>query len=193
MKDKQQILDILAKLPGASVGSITDKLNTGTVALDMADDVMGIAKPQRILEIGTHKGGSGTIWLGRSYADLTTFDIGGDWVNEAEHDQVVKVWNDEFAGRVTFFRADSTAAPTYGRLKDAKYDLGFVDGNHQYPYAVCDILLCLNLGIPYLLLDDYTSCEDVRRAAADMKLIHVKTYPAIHNVADIGCALFKAP
>lgn len=193
MKTREEILAILSRLPPPKVGTITDKLGQGNAAIDMADDVFSITKPEYMLEIGTHKGGSSTVWLCRSDTRLLSIDIGQDWVTEAEHKEMEAVLKAEFGDRFIFIRGDSISQQVFDRINGIPFGLLFVDGNHTYPYAKMDIELGLRLGIKYILIDDYTTCSDIRQAAADTGLIHIKTYDAVHNPANIGLALFMNP
>lgn len=186
---------ILARLPGSRVGNITDRIknNEDTRAIEMVEDIEQTLAPKSILEIGTHVGGSATLWLSLTSAKLTTVDIGAGWVSHDDLHTVHRILGEHFPGRLTGIIGDSISKEVFDQIAGATFDLMFVDGDHTYAYAKADIETGLKLGIPYFLIDDFNTCEDIRRAAKDTGLVHMKDYPDVHNPSKIGLALFKAP
>jgi hypothetical protein len=52
-------------------------------------------------------------------------------------------------------------------------------------------LTSIKLNIPYLLVDDYTTSEEIRNSCDIPELELVKIYENIHNFSNIGLALFR--
>lgn len=212
--EKAKLIENLLRLPRPLCGSIThdtrEIFNLRDVCIDMLKEVIKISNPKEILEIGCHAMFSSMLLLEFSKANLTSIDIGENWITW-EHGfldwgipskggglkDAKKVIDELFPGRFRFVKGDSTLSETINQFNDRQYDLIFIDGNHDYEYVKKDIKTAINLKIPYILLDDYSErdgdLDDRIRAARDMELVKVKIYPDIHNAADIGCALFKNP
>jgi hypothetical protein len=145
-------------------------------------DCMARAAPKRILEIGTHAGGSALIMLALSEASILSVDIGHTWImphrsfadwgaisSEGGLNQVEAVLKSAFPGRFDLYIGDSTALGTLqyltARQAEQPFDTAFVDGNHDPAYIAKDIATCLALGIRKLILDDF-NCETPKVAAA---------------------------
>lgn len=214
--NKETIIERLKLLPHPLLGGICyDKgilydgmpiMNLRDACIDMAKDVIGMSNAKEILEFGTHCGHSSMLWLCLSEANVTTNDL----VNNTGHiewEQSYRDYNvlsDEpglkyvnhlyqrmFPGRFRFIGGSSYAPETYEKYKDRNYDLCFVDGDHSYEGCRKDILNAIKLNIPYILVDDYTSAEEMRRACKFPLVELVKVYENVHNFANIGLALLK--
>ena len=204
----------LKQLPKPLVGSLAfdhkDVFRLRDSCIDMVTDVLARSKPQRILEIGTHLGHSACLFLSLSEATVISIDIGTHWVEweygyedwevpKAEggggQKDVVETLQRLFPNRFLFIKADSTRSTGIISIAlNTPYDLAFIDGNHDLDYVERDIETALVLGIPYILLDDCTSpSESTWVAAKKYNLVLVKRYESIHNMADIGCCLFRHP
>ena len=212
--NKNEIIDKLKMLPRPLVGGLAydhnDIFNFRDSCIDMMKDVMTIAKPKEILEIGTHAGGSACIMLCLSEANLTSIDIGGnhitwkhsfyDWnipSTQGGLNLVCSVLENNFPNRFRFVLGDSSSEEVFNVIKDKNYDLIFIDGNHTVEGVSKDINTAFKLNIPYMLLDDYNLRDgdnDGRIVAArNCGLTLFKFYENIHNAGNVCCGLFKNP
>lgn len=134
-------------------------------------DIYAKYQPKTMLEIGFNIGYSASMWLEfdpDNQLKLTSVDIGihADTVKAAE--AVKKLHGDRFE----FILCDSRKVKN--QLTDKLFDIAFVDGDHSADGVRSDIQLCLDLGIPYLVIDDWheiiedrhvnsirSTCEDV--------------------------------
>jgi len=217
MKTKQEIIQIIGELPQSLVGGLAwdkkDVMNLRDSCLDMMKDVMNISNPSKILEIGLHAGSGAVLLLSHSNAELTSVDIGHTWIapeygfsdwsspnkKGTGLNKVKEVLSRHFPNRFNLIIGDSTSEEVFDQIKDLKFELIFIDGDHSYAFCRKDIETAFKLNIPYILIDDFEWREphvhnDERvKAAKDTGLIKIKEYHAIHNAADISCALFKNP
>jgi hypothetical protein len=212
MKDLEDTIKILKELPKPLVGSLAfdhkDIFNLRPQCIEMMKEVMETTKPKEILEIGTHLGHSGCLLLCFSNANLTTVDIGTNWV-EMDYgysdwwtpsgpntglNEVVRIMKKHFGGRYRFIRGSSILPETVAKFSDRKYGLAFIDGDHSYEFVKKDIENAIVLNIPYILLDDFTGDEaPCRIAAKELGLVQIKEFFNIHNTANISCGLFLNP
>jgi predicted O-methyltransferase YrrM len=108
-----------------------------------------------VLEIGFNAGHSSFVFLeARPDIQVVSFDLG-------EHSYVTyaKEFIDKrFPGRHELVLGDSTVTvPQYAaRNPEAKFDLAFVDGGHDYPVALADLRNCQQLVQPggLVIMDD---------------------------------------
>lgn len=210
--NKEIIINKLQKLPRILVGSLAwdhkDKgINLRDSCVSMIEEVIKTSNPKEILEIGTHLGHSSCLFLSISQANVTSVDIGHNWV-EWEHGyddwhtprqggglkDVVSTLSNEFPNRFRFIIGGSTSPETINKFSDRKYDLIFIDGDHSYDFVKKDIKTAIDLKIPYILLDDFTDHDSPCRVAAqELDLIFLKEYKNIHNDGNISCGFFKNP
>lgn len=112
-------------------------------------------KPKRILEIGFNAGHSAEVFLSTdAEVHLLSFDLG-----HVPAVNVGKAFIDaRFPHRHTLIIGDSTVSvPAFTRLHpDARFDLIFIDGGHQYEVAKADIDNCMKLADAHtiVVLDD---------------------------------------
>lgn len=103
-------------------------------------------KPDHVFEIGTYKAGTAEVicralhFNGRGTLHTT------DPFGEHRVPPIVARWPNELSGRLRFYPLDSMAF--YGAMTEQRHirpDLVFVDGNHDYEYALFDIALAARL------------------------------------------------
>lgn len=118
----------------------------------VVNDIYAQIKPETMLEIGFNIGYSASMWLEfdpDQKLKLTSVDIGihGDTVKAA--DAVKQLHGDRFE----FILCDSKKVKS--QIQGKLFDIAFIDGDHSAEGVAHDIQMCLDLKIPYLLLDDW--------------------------------------
>jgi predicted O-methyltransferase YrrM len=108
-----------------------------------------VFQPKSILEIGFNIGRSASMWLNLSDATLVSVDIG----TQPETLQAAKALEKQFPKRFCFLNCDSRLV--YDQLKDTKFDMIFIDGDHTENGVDIDIKLGLKLGIKNFVFDDW--------------------------------------
>lgn len=108
-----------------------------------------IAKPFRILEIGFAQGHSASLFLESEVLYVTSIEKS----QKAETLAAAEVLKARFPGRFRIVHSDS--ALSYDLVKDVRYDMIFIDGDHLEPGVIADIELGLKLEIPWFLFDDW--------------------------------------
>lgn len=119
-------------------------------------DTIEIVKPKSILEIGFNMGHSAAIWLNLCEAMVHSIDISekDETIEGATHLVVNNPFRFRFEWRHKLFTYD-------------QYDLAFIDGAHDEDNITKDIELCKDLGIEYLLFDDwYPRYGETQKAVA---------------------------
>ncbi len=200
---------VLSELPTPLVGSVAydgakeTKLCTQK-AYDAFAKCYSLIRPRRVLEIGTHAGGSALMTLAFTEATVLSVDIGETWITPARSfrnwgvtgeegglDQVREVLQRHFPGRFDLIIGDSTASETRQAIvaypSAEPFDCAFIDGNHAYDYVKKDIQFARSLGIKAFLLDDLNSADgsDVARAAREEGLVIEWESPRVHSQ---GCS-----
>lgn len=123
---------------------------------------VNIVNPRNILEIGFFAGASSLMWLSQSSANVTSVDpMKNLYSPETTHDgdkSSVQKLTDLYGPRFNFIEMDSKLVRP--QLAGRKFDLMFMDGDH-WPVGVRnDFNLALDLGIEWILADDFIT--DVR-------------------------------
>ena len=221
IKTKAEIIEIVKELPTPLVGGMcfdnNKTINVRDSCIEMMNYVMDLSKPKKILETGCHVGTSSLLMLSLSMAHVTSTDIGMNWITERrsfkdwgipDEDgtglcKVEEVLLKHFPDRFRLIIGDSTSWQFYEFIKNEKFDLILIDGNHDFQYVKRDIELAIKLNIPYILLDDYNVRYDVvkiekdkcerGKATRELDLIHIKTFESVHNNANIDVGFFKNP
>lgn len=144
MKKYKKIQKIHASLP-------TDSPEGGFIAelSYLVEEILAITKPKSILEIGFNIGYGAVLWLELSKANLLSIDICRHGGTIPASEQISKLYSDRFE----FINCDSTTV--YPQIKDRKFDLVFIDGNHFLPGPISDLFMAYALGTKWVLVDDY--------------------------------------
>ncbi len=144
-------------------------------------DTLSITQPKNILEIGFFQGSSAGMWLYLSDAKLTSVD---PMVNlydaNVKHDGLlgnVDKLKAAFPDRFTFIQKDSKLVRP--DLVGQKFDLMFIDGDHRPIGIRNDFNLAIELGIPWVLVDDFVTdvMEVYVREFTGSFLSPVRIYP----------------
>jgi predicted O-methyltransferase YrrM len=118
---------------------------------------------KNVLEIGFNAGHSSEIFLENSSANVFSFDIG-------DHNYVLlgkRNLDSRFPGRHTLILGDSgITVPTFAKYSNIKFDLLFIDGNHEYDAALGDLMNCAKVAAPNacVLFDDVVLNEENSRS-----------------------------
>jgi predicted O-methyltransferase YrrM len=121
-----------------------------------------VRNAKNILEIGFNAGHSSEIFLENSSANVYSFDVG-------YHDYVLlgkRNLDSRFPGRHTLIIGDSgITVPAFANYSHIKFDVLFIDGNHEYNAALGDLMNCVNVAAPdaFVLLDDVVLSEENKR------------------------------
>jgi hypothetical protein len=131
-------------------------------------------KIKSILEIGFYYGASASVMLElNSDISVTSIDPGIHACTHEAHPLLKKRYKDRF----NFILDDSKNLIKH--VKDQKFDLAYIDGDHDPLPVLRDIKSCISLNIPYLLLDDIY--EEITE----------KNYHPHRNVKNLDAASFN--
>lgn len=127
--------------------------------------------PTRVLEIGFHLGHSTTYQLEiyksakivsvSPYIDNTPVS---DRIDPADRHRMAIKLAELYPDRWLWIPGKSHIVED--EIKTFSYDFALVDGSHAYGPALCDIALCVRLGIKHFLIDNFDQSE-VKRAFFD--------------------------
>jgi predicted O-methyltransferase YrrM len=131
-----------------------------------------------VLEIGLNGGHSAEVFL-KHCPNLKRFvSIDINWHSYTA--RAVEYLSKKYQGKFTFIAGDSTVkVPEFGTLHpEQKFDLIFIDGNHNYNYCLQDILntRALTRSNALLIIDDYDnpSVQQAVRKCQEMQVIEVR-------------------
>lgn len=147
-------------------------------------EIVEIAKPKAIIEIGLNCGYSSALWLNMSDAYVLSVDIS----DRKETLEAGRILNEKFFGRFSFIICDSAKLlDEYpALLKNQKFNLTFVDGGHLEHHVMADIKLALDLKIKWLAFDD------VLPQFGPGVLPSIAKHPQLEEVKTLGnIALYK--
>lgn len=176
--------------------------------IDFFKRVSKLVKPKNILEFGTNLGGSAAMQLAiNEKAKLVSFDP-KTWTIESA------IYNDEsfikqhkklfdntpavgllhlvFGDRFQFHNRSSKWVQD---LVEDDFDYAFIDGSHAYLDAYNDIQNCIELEIPYLVIDNIATDEDaipkrvqvkaaVEQFANELEEIDSVEYEIVHPITE---------
>lgn len=122
-------------------------------------DVINIVQPKNILETGFFGGSSAFMWLYLSDANLTSVDpMENLYDKDVKHTgflENVDKLKKTFPRRFKFLKKDSRAIRE--DIKDEKFDLMFIDGDHLESGIINDFDLAIENNIPWVLVDDFVT------------------------------------
>lgn len=111
-------------------------------------EILEIAKPKSVLEIGFNAGGSALMFLSiDQFLDYDSIDI-------QKNEKSQKYLYNRFVG-FDFIEIDSKAASPSMPFFQLKYDMVLVDGDHSMDGVISDIELSLKFDPEYILFDDW--------------------------------------
>lgn len=150
---------------GYDSNNIHMELGSGAHLIKHFKNTLDIVQPKNIFEIGLNVGYGSAIMLELCDANVVSIDIS----DRQETLIAANTLKEKYGDRFDFFlRKDD------GWNRNDFYDLCFIDGGHDKTNAYNDILVCKEMGIPYLLFDDYAYQEGVREAVGlfpDLELV----------------------
>jgi len=142
--------------------------------------------PKRVLEIGFHLGHSTTYQL-EIYNDAELVSVSpynddilsSDKIDPADRHRMAIKLAELYPTRWRWIPGKSHIVKD--ELKPFKFDFALVDGSHKYDPALCDMNICLDLGIKRFLIDNFDH-PAVRRATKDTgKLSTVEIFNYDHT------------
>lgn len=136
----------------ANFSSVEGYWHDKNIFRPVVQDIYAKINPETMLEIGFNIGYSASMWLEfdpKNKLKLTSVDIGKHEDTAKAAEAVKNLYGDRFE----FILCDSRKVKP--QLKDRMFDLAFIDGDHNTEGVRNDIQLCLDLGIPYLVFDDW--------------------------------------
>lgn len=116
--------------------------------------VAELVQPKSILEIGVRAGYSAAAFLQAGHTThYTGFDLNeGTWGGVKDFQKHAEKAIGKYGVEATFLTGDSQQLTT---LPGGPYDLVHVDGDHSKAGALHDVLLALDSGAKWVLVDDY--------------------------------------
>jgi len=122
-------------------------------------DVINIVQPKNILETGFFGGSSAFMWLYLSNANLTSVDPMENLYNkDTPHTgflENVDKLKKTFPKRFNFLKKDSRLIRD--DIKDEKFDLMFIDGDHLESGIINDFDIAIENNITWVLVDDFVT------------------------------------
>jgi predicted O-methyltransferase YrrM len=119
--------------------------------------------PKTWLEIGFHLGHSTTYTL-EIMPEVKLTGIGITKCRNADRYEIGDNMKSMYSDRFEYFLGDPPDVRKL--LKGRTFDVAFVDGDHKYESAVNDITACMEMKVPYILVDN-CELERVNSACKD--------------------------
>lgn len=177
------IMDISHIVPPDEKKSGWGWMPTTPEVLQMFDRINTLCSPTNVLEIGFFVGHSTTYMLETFDCKVTSYGMCKQF--RASRDAMLTKYQDRL--RIYYIQSFRI----YGtHINKDSFDFALVDGSHHYEVATCDILQCIMLGIPWLLVDN-TDHSDVQAALSlfdeVVDLTEVFLYNSTHkNVSKVN-------
>lgn len=160
-EDKAFFAKCIEGLPKAQTdGSVLDSYGAplpyscGAHSIKWFREIVGTINPKNILEIGTNICYSSALWLEMSDANIVTVDMS----SKVETKAAVEFMNKKYGSERFFFILKDSAhlLDTWeSYLRRQRFDTIFIDGGHLEEDVMYDIQIALNLGIKWLVFDDW--------------------------------------
>lgn len=138
-----------------------DSMNGSTIQTNFHKKVFQEVNPNRILEVGTHKG-SYSYFAKKELPKVQIHTFGIDSESKTCVDMINEHFNEEF---ITFIEGNSAETLTIFKTR-MKFNLAWIDGGHTYEECLSDLKNCARLNITNILVDD-NSMSTVSNAVSD--------------------------
>lgn len=141
--------------------------------------VSNVAKPKTWLEIGFHLGHSTTYTL-EIMPEVKVTGLGVTNCSNANRYEIGDNMKSIYGDRFEYYLGDPPDIRHL--LKGRTFDVAFIDGDHKYGSAVNDITACMEMKIPYILVDNCElgqvnlACEDTLGVYNYDKLLYNSTW-----------------
>ena len=189
-----KVADLITSIPGMPVLQETLKYIDGhsLVFRALSYVLIRMLRPQLVVEIGTLNGGTSELFAQALMANgqgmLTTVDpYGGDRVPA-----IIRSWANELSRFVDFRPINSMELFAELANNRQRPDLIFVDGNHEYEYALFDLLSSARVvrreGV--IIMDNYDlpgvigACRSFEADNTDWQPVHFCAHPAFGSRED---------
>lgn len=163
MSEHTQMSELSRYLKDNDVDLINIEGHSQQIGAQRRDLIEIVRNAKNVLEIGFNAGHSSEIFLENSSANVFSFDIG-------DHNYVLlgkRNLDSRFPERHTLIIGDSgKTVPMFTKHSNIKFDVLFIDGNHEYDAALGDLMNCAKVAAPnaHVLFDDVVFTEDNKRS-----------------------------
>jgi len=144
---------MLASMPKRGDGTSRDgtviPFTSSPTCIQFFRRAIELARPLKVLEIGTNIGYSSWIMLTLG----VPFVLSIDNTERPETDDAVKALKSIFGTRFEFVRCHSHHVHQHAH--SMRFDMAFIDGGHDFASVLGDIDSALSLGCRWLLFDDF--------------------------------------
>lgn len=159
-------------------------LNNSRIGVNYMSDVIKMINPTNILETGTNYGSFSYV----CYSNLENFNLHTcDLVADSE--RCVSFINNNFGKDcVKFYNQHSWTFLRSMKESDIHFDMAWLDSTHTYDYLLQEMEYVAEMGVPYIVVDDFSWVRGIQLAVFDFlkKYVNYTFYSYSNNNADIG-------